>query len=50
MIITSGDLSLICLINPDVMHNILGVPSIISNINLIHYKSLAIQNNLIYQI
>ena len=50
MIITSGDLSLISLINPDIMSNILGVPSVISNINLIHSKSLAIKMNLIYQI
>ena len=44
MIITSGDLSLISLINTDGMPNILAVPSVISKINLFHSKSLAIIN------
>ena len=44
MIITSGDLSLMSLINTDFMPNIYGVSSVISKINLIHSKSLEIIN------
>ena len=44
MIITSGDKSLISLINTDFIPNILSVPLVISKINLIHSKSLAIIN------
>ena len=42
MLITSGDLSLISLINPDVMPNILGAPFILTEMNVINSKSLAI--------
>ena len=49
MLITSGDLYVISLINPGVMPYKVGAPLVFTNINVIHYKSLSIKLNVIYQ-
>ena len=49
MLINFGDLSSIRLINPDVMPKILGALLVLTEINVIHSKSLEYKMNLIYQ-